>query len=149
MVTHDRPADAYEIDDDLARMDLDRVHRWLSTDAYWALGRSRATVETAAGSSLNLGAFAPGVGQVGYARVVTDAATFAWLCDVYVDPAHRGQRLGVRLVEAAVARLRPLGLSRVLLATRDAHGLYAALGFTPLAQPERLMSLGPTHPRGG
>ncbi len=136
----------YEISTDLERMDLDLVHRWLSTDAFWAIGRSRETVEVAARSSLSFAAFT-GVGrQVGYARVVTDRATFAWLCDVYVDRAHRGRGLGLRLTEAVVAELRPLGLKRVLLATLDAHDLYARVGFEPVPRPEELMILGAPEP---
>jgi GNAT superfamily N-acetyltransferase len=131
----------YEIDSDLARMDLDRVHQWLSTDAFWALGRTRETVETAARNSLNFGAFTRDGTQVAYARVATDHATFAWLCDVYVDRDHRGQGLGTRLSEAVVARLRPLGLKRVLLSTLDAHDVYARVGFVPLPNPEKLMIL--------
>lgn len=132
----------YVIDTDLARMDLDRVHHWLSTDAYWALGRSRATVETAAQHSLNFGAFTPDGTQVAYARVVTDHATFGWLCDVYVDPDHRGHGLGGRLSEAVVETLRPLRLRRVLLGTADAHEVYARVGFVPMPNPERWMILG-------
>ncbi|KJK13790.1 GCN5 family acetyltransferase [Terrabacter sp. 28] len=131
----------YEIDFDLARMDLDRVHQWLSTDAFWALGRTRETVETAARNSLNFGAFTRDGTQVAYARVATDHATFAWLCDVYVDRDHRGQGLGTRLSEAVVARLRPLGLKRVLLSTLDAHDVYARVGFVPMPNPEKLMIL--------
>jgi GNAT superfamily N-acetyltransferase len=131
----------YEIDSDLARMDLDRVHQWLSTDAFWALGRTRETVETAARNSLNFGAFTRDGTQVAYARVATDHATFAWLCDVYVDRDHRGQGLGTRLSEAVVARLRPLGLKRVLLSTLDAHDVYARVGFVPIPNPEKLMIL--------
>jgi GNAT superfamily N-acetyltransferase len=129
----------YEIDSDLARMDLDRVHQWLSTDAFWALGRTRETVETAARNSLNFGAFTRDGTQVAYARVATDHATFAWLCDVYVDRDHRGEGLGTRLSEAVVARLRPLGLKRVLLSTLDAHDVYARVGFVPMPNPEKLM----------
>jgi GNAT superfamily N-acetyltransferase len=139
--TDHRPGD-YEIVSDLARMDLDRVHRWLSTDAYWALGRARDTVETAARHSLNFGAFTGDGGQVAYARVVTDHATFAWLCDVYVDRNHRGRGLGRRLAETVVARLRPLRLKRVLLATLDAHEVYARAGFVPMPDPDLLMILG-------
>ncbi len=135
-------ADDYEIDTDLARMDLDRVHHWLSTDAYWSLGRTRETVEAAARHSLNFGAFAPDGTQVAYARVVTDHATFGWLCDVYVDHGHRGRRLGGRLTEAVVDTLRPMGLKRVLLATADAHEVYARIGFVPMPNPERWMILG-------
>lgn len=131
----------YEIDSDLARMDLDRVHQWLSTDAFWALGRTRETVETAARNSLNFGAFTPDGTQVAYARVATDHATFAWLCDVYVDRDHRGQGLGTRLSGAVVAKLRPMGLKRVLLSTLDAHDVYARVGFVPMPNPEKLMIL--------
>jgi GNAT superfamily N-acetyltransferase len=131
----------YEIDSDLARMDIDRVHQWLSTDAFWALGRTRETVETAARNSLNFGAFTRDGTQVAYARVATDHATFAWLCDVYVDRDHRGEGLGTRLSEAVVARLRPMGLKRVLLSTLDAHDVYARVGFVPLPNPEKLMIL--------
>ena len=131
----------YEIESDLARMDLDRVHQWLSTDAFWALGRTRETVETAARNSLNFGAFTRDGTQVAYARVATDHATFAWLCDVYVDRDHRGQGLGTRLSEAVVARLRPLGLKLVLLSTLDAHDVYARVGFVPMPNPEKLMIL--------
>lgn len=131
----------YEIDSDLARMDLDRVHQWLSTDAFWALGRTRETVETAARNSLNFGVFTSDGTQVAYARVATDHATFAWLCDVYVDRDHRGQGLGTRLSEAVVAKLRPMGLKRVLLSTLDAHDVYARVGFVPMPNPEKLMIL--------
>lgn len=138
----DHTADDYEIDSDLARMDLDRVHRWLSTDAYWSLGRTRETVETAAQHSLNFGVFSADGSQVGYARVITDTATFAWLCDVYVDRDHRGRGLGKLLSEAVVAAVRPMRLNRVLLATLDAHALYAGYGFVPVTDPEMLMILG-------
>ena len=123
-------------------MDLDRVHQWLSTDAYWALGRDRETVETAARHSLNFGVFTSDGTQVAYARVATDHATFGWLCDVYVDPGHRGRGLGTRLAEAVVARLRPLHLKRVLLSTQDAHDVYARVGFVPAPNPEMFMILG-------
>jgi GNAT superfamily N-acetyltransferase len=131
--------DDYEIRTELSAMDFDRIHPWLSTDAYWALGRTRDNVETAARNSLNFGAFTSGGEQVAYARVLTDRANFAWLCDVYVDRDHRGAGLGQRLLEAVMADLEPLGLSRVLLATRDAHEVYARFGFEPLPQPEMFM----------
>ena len=133
----------YEISADPARLDAALIHRWLSQDAYWALGRSRARQDRAIAGSLNFGAYRAGSGvQVGYARVVTDFATFAWLCDVYIDPAVRGQGLGTALVSAARDHLAPDGLRRILLATNDAHGVYAKLGFTPLATPEKWMALG-------
>ena len=131
-------ADDYEVRAELSDMDFDRIHPWLSTDAYWALGRTRDDVETAAANSLNFGVFTGGE-QVAYARVLTDRANFAWLCDVYVDRDHRGRGVGHRLLEAVVEQLEPMGLSRVLLATRDAHELYARFGFEPLPEPDMFL----------
>ncbi|MFF5362278.1 GNAT family N-acetyltransferase [Streptomyces scabiei] len=141
---NDEPAlpGGYEMSDDPARLDVARVHHWLSTDAYWALGRPREKLERAIGGSLNLGVYEEGSGQqVAYARVVTDRATFAWLCDVYVDPSVRGKGLGTAMVAAVRDHLEPYGLRRILLATHDAHGVYAKLGFQPLAEPDRWMAL--------
>jgi GNAT superfamily N-acetyltransferase len=133
----------YEISADPARLDVARVHRWLSTDAYWALGRPLAKQEAAIAGSLNFGAYDTATGgQHAYARVVTDLATFAWLCDVYVDPDARGRGLGTALVAAARDHLAPYGLRRILLATNDAHGVYARLGFEPLGEPRKWMALG-------
>jgi GNAT superfamily N-acetyltransferase len=135
-------SDRYTVDTDLSRIDLSQVHAWLSTDAYWALGRSAATVQRAADSSLNFGVFNSAGRLCGYARVVTDHATFAWLCDVYVDRLFRGQGLGRLLARAVVDALSPMQLDRVLLATSDAHGLYAQAGFVPFPEPQKLMTLG-------
>jgi len=140
----DRRTDDYEIDSDLARMDLERVHQWLSTDAFWALGRTRETVETAARHSLNFGVFTRDGTKVAYARVATDCATFGWLCDVYVDRDHRGRGLGTRLSEAVVARRRPMQLKRLLLSTLDVHEVYSRVGFVPMPHPEMLMILSPS-----
>ncbi|WP_052852621.1 GNAT family N-acetyltransferase [Streptomyces avicenniae] len=145
MTTYRAHDDGYEIDTDPARLDLARVHDWLSTDAYWALGRSRETVERAARASLNFGVYAPDGAQVAYARVVTDQVTFAWLCDVYVAPAHRGKGLGVRLAGTIRDHLAPYNLKRVMLATYDAHAVYEKVGFGPLPEPEILMALRPAE----
>jgi GNAT superfamily N-acetyltransferase len=128
------------ISTDASLVDAALVHMWLSTDAYWAKGRSRDVVERSIASSLNVGAYDDGV-QVGYARIVTDRTTFAWICDVYVDPARRGSGIGKSLVSAVVAELEPLGLSRVMLATADAHALYAAHGFVSLPDASMIMVL--------
>ncbi|AXH90232.1 GNAT family N-acetyltransferase [Micromonospora aurantiaca] len=134
-------ADGYEISTDPDRIDLDRVHVWLSTDAYWALGRERETVARAFTGSIGFGVYRPGDGrQVAVARVVTDGATFAWLCDVYVDPAERGSGLGTWLAGAVRDHLNELGVRRILLATLDAHGVYAKIGFKPVAA-DRWMEL--------
>jgi GNAT superfamily N-acetyltransferase len=137
-----RRDDGLEIATDPDRLDLDRIHHWLSTDAYWALGRSRETMERSVAASLNFGVYQPDGAQVAYARVVTDLATFAWLCDVYVDRAHRGLGVGTWMVGAVRDHLAPYGMRRILLATLDAHGVYARLGFVPFPNPERLMLIG-------
>jgi GNAT superfamily N-acetyltransferase len=134
-------AEGYEISTDPARIDVERVHRWLSTDAYWALGRSRDKQERAIARSLNFGVYEVVSGhQVAFARVVTDLASFAWLCDVYVDREARGKGIGTALVGAVREHLRPYDLKRVLLATHDAHGVYEKLGFRPLERPDQWMA---------
>ncbi|MFJ8309397.1 MULTISPECIES: GNAT family N-acetyltransferase [unclassified Streptomyces] len=133
----------YVISSDPARLDPARVHHWLSTDAYWALGRSRAKQDAAIAGSLNFGAYDRTSGeQLAYARIVTDHATFAWLCDVYVDPAARGKGLGTALVSAVRDQLEPDGLRRILLATADAHGVYEKIGFRALETTDKWMALG-------
>ncbi|MFJ9060866.1 GNAT family N-acetyltransferase [Streptomyces sp. NPDC102409] len=132
----------YEISDDPTRLDAACVHHWLSTDAYWALGRTREKQDRMMAGSLNFGAYDVASGeQTAYARVVTDRASFAWICDVYVDRAARGHGLGTRLVTTVRDELSPLGVRRFLLATKDAHGVYARLGFTPLPEPDMWMVL--------
>jgi len=134
--------DGYELSTDPERLDVERVHRWLSTDAYWAIGRSREKQERAMAGSVNFGVYEVASGdQVAYARVVTDRASFAWLCDVYVDPSVRGKGVGTALVTAVREHLRPYGMRRVMLATRDAHGVYEKVGFKGLAQPDIWMVL--------
>lgn len=126
---------------DPSDIDRERVHRWLSEQAYWALGRPRHVQDAAIDASRNYAVVDSESGtQVAYARVITDGVTFAWLCDVFVDPDVRGRAVGVALIDGVIADLEPLGLRRVLLATADAHGLYEKFGFAPLAQPERWMA---------
>lgn len=128
------------ISDDPAELDHDRIHRWILEESYWAKGRSVENQETAIANSWNFGAYDEETGeQLGYTRVVTDRATFAWLCDVFVDDSARGRGVGKALVAAVVDALEPLGLRRAALATADAHGLYAQYGFEPLEQPDRWM----------
>jgi GNAT superfamily N-acetyltransferase len=133
--------DGYTLSDDKARLDVPRVTEWLSTDAYWALGRPRATVEASIAGSAAYGIYAPDGGQAGFCRVVTDGVTFGWLCDVYIDRAHRGKGLGHWMVEVVREVYRAAGLRRLVLATDDAHGVYAAAGFTPLPEPGKWMEL--------
>ncbi|MFB7656571.1 MULTISPECIES: GNAT family N-acetyltransferase [unclassified Streptomyces] len=137
-----RLPEGYEISTDPRRIDAERVHHWLSTDAYWALGRPREKQNRAIEGSLNFGVYDALSGeQVAYARVITDLATFAWLCDVYVDPAVRAKGLGSALVAAVREHLRGYGPRRILLATHDAHGVYEKLGFTALERPDEWMAL--------
>lgn len=132
--------DGYEFSADTARVDAARVHGWLSSDAYWATGRPREQHERAMAHSLNFGVYDTASGeQVAYARVVTDQALFAWLADVYVDPAVRGKGIGAAFAGRIRDHLVPLGVRRILLATRDAHGVYAKAGFRPLDRPEQWM----------
>ncbi|MFE2854421.1 GNAT family N-acetyltransferase [Streptomyces lavendulae] len=132
-----------EISTDLERLDREIIHRWLSEDSYWARGRSREKQDTAIDNSLNFGVYDSFNGaQLGYARVVTDKATFAWLCDVYIARDSRGKGMGRALVAAVTDHLAPFGLRRVLLATADAHAVYARAGFAPLEKPEKWMTLG-------
>ncbi|MEU8620414.1 GNAT family N-acetyltransferase [Streptomyces sp. NPDC048623] len=134
---------SYEISADPARLDPARIHHWLSTDTYWGTGRPREKQDAAIAGSLNFGAYDTESGAMAaYARVVTDYATFAWLCDVYVDRPARGAGLGTALVTAVRDHLEPYGLRRILLATDDAHGVYERIGFTPLQNPDKWMALG-------
>ena len=132
---------AYEISTDRSRLDLPRVHRFLSTEAYWSPGVSFETVERSVAGSLPFGVYTEGGEQVGFARVVTDYATFAWIADVYIEAEHRGHGLGKRLVEAILAEPELQGLRRWLLATADAHELYRRYGFDAVQNTGRFMAL--------
>ena len=121
----------YRLSFDAADMQVDAIHTFLA-QSYWAANIARAVVERAIAGSLCIGVFAPGGAQVGFARVVTDRATFAYLADVYVLDAHRGHGLAARMVTALHDHPDLQGLRRWMLATSDAHGLYAALGWTPV-----------------
>jgi GNAT superfamily N-acetyltransferase len=130
---------AYEISTDSARLDVDAIHAFL-TRSYWSPGIPRATVARAIANSLCFGAFWQGQ-QVGFARVVTDKTTFAYLCDVYVLEAHRGRGLAQQLMHHVMKHPDLQGLRRMMLATRDAHGLYAKYGFKALGAPDRIMEV--------
>jgi GNAT superfamily N-acetyltransferase len=129
-----------EISNDRARMDVDVIHRYLSEESYWAKGIPREVVERSIEHSLCFGAFDNGA-QVGFTRVITDYATFAYVADVFVLASHRGRRIGKRIMEAVLAHPELRGLRRWHLVTRDAHGLYVQFGFTPLDAPERHMMM--------
>ena len=129
----------YLISTDPARIDVPAVHAYLS-GSYWAEGIPLALVTRSIAGSLPFGIY-QGKDQVGFARVVTDRATFAYLADVYVLESHRGKGLSKWLMEVILAHPGLQGLRRFLLATRDAHGLYRLFGFTPLAKPEAFMEI--------
>lgn len=124
-------------DDSKARLDVGRIHGWLAT-SYWSPGIERGLVERAIRGSHCLGAYDGGV-QVGYARAITDHATFAWIADVFVDGSMRGEGIGRALVKWFLDLPDFAGIRRVGLVTADAHRVYAALGFHPLLRPDRYM----------
>ena len=134
------PVDGLRISDDPADVDLDVVHGFLSTQAYWCLGIPRELVAKAVANSLCFSAWLDGR-QVGFARIVGDRATFGYLADVFVLPEFRGRGISKALVAAALAHPETRGLRRLMLATRDAHALYAGFGFTAPARPESLMEV--------
>jgi ribosomal protein S18 acetylase RimI-like enzyme len=129
----------YRLSTDPGRLDLVAVHRFLST-SYWAPGLPLEVLTRAVAGSLCFGVY-HGREQVGFARVVTDQATFAYLCDVYVLEEHRDRGLGRWLMEAVTGHPSLQGLRRFVLITRDAHGLYERFGFRPLARPEGYMEV--------
>jgi GNAT superfamily N-acetyltransferase len=128
----------YTLSDDPARLDLDVIHGFLS-QSYWSPGIPRETLARALANSLCFGVYL-GTTQVGFARLVTDRATFAYLADVFVLEPHRGRGLSRALMELIMAHPEVQGLRRWLLATRDAHGLYRKFGFTELAEPARFLT---------
>jgi GNAT superfamily N-acetyltransferase len=131
--------DGYVISNDRSTLDVEVIHPFLSEDAYWSPGVAREVVERAIANSLCFGLHAPDGSPAGFARVVGDRATYAYLADVFVLPAHRGRGLGTWLVESVLAHTDVRGVRRAGLVTEDAHGLYARFGFEPLRHPERHM----------
>jgi GNAT superfamily N-acetyltransferase len=129
----------FEVSTDPARVDLGLVHEFL-TNCYWAKGIPAETVRRSIENSICFGIY-DGERQVGFARIISDQATFAYLADVFVLPSYRGRGLSGWLMECIVAHPDLQGLRRWMLATQDAHGLYARYGFTPIKAPERWMEV--------
>ncbi|MEJ6004934.1 GNAT family N-acetyltransferase [Paucibacter sp. AS339] len=127
-----------DISTDKSRLDLGLIHRFLSEQSTWALGIPLATVQRAVQQSLCFGAYLDGA-QVGFARVITDGATFAYLCDVFVLPEQQGRGYSKRLMEAVMAHPDLQELRRFVLVTSTAPQLYAQYGFTPAAKPQTYM----------
>jgi GNAT superfamily N-acetyltransferase len=132
--------DGFTISTDRQRLDTAAVHSYL-TRSYWAEGISAALVAKSIRGSLCFGLYDASAEQVGFARVVSDGATFAYLCDVYVLESVRGCGLGIWLMETVMQHPDLAGLRRSMLVTRDAHGLYARFGFTPSKFPDRIMEI--------
>jgi GNAT superfamily N-acetyltransferase len=131
--------DTYEVSTDRARLDIDAIHGYLAR-SYWSPGIPHEVVARAIDHSICFGVY-HGADQVGFARVITDEATFAYLADVYVLEAHRGQGLSKRLMEAVMAHPSLQRIRRFMLVTLDAHGLYRQFGFVDPPRPEMLMEI--------
>jgi len=135
---HERTEDGLLFSTDRHRLDIDLIHDFLARESYWVPGIRREFVETAIERSICFGVY-EGAKQLAFARVISDGAGFAWLADVFVIGAKRGDGIGKRLIAFVMAHPDLQRIRRFMLATRDAHGLYAQFGFTPLAHPDRIM----------
>jgi predicted GNAT family acetyltransferase len=135
--------DGYLLTDDTSLMDMARIHRWLSEEAYWSLGRSLEDVTASLRRSRTYGVLHAGQ-QIAVARAITDGVTFAYLCDVFVVEPYRNQRIGSWMLGRMIADLSDSKIRQVLLATRDAHALYRRVGFHELNRPERWLEIDPT-----
>jgi GNAT superfamily N-acetyltransferase len=139
---YERHQDGFTVSTDPARLDLDAIHSALS-QSYWSEGVPKETVERGLRGSLCFGLYEEdgAARQVGLARVITDAATFAYLCDVYVLPDYRGRGLGKLLIRSVMEHHDLQGLRRFNLVTRDAHDLYRPFGFNEIKNPDRHMEI--------
>ncbi len=139
IVEHRR--DGFVLSTDRARLDLTAIHKFLSKSSYWAQQIPLETFARSVENSLCFGTYDSAAAQVGFARVISDFATFAYIADVYVLDPHRGHGLGKWLMECIQQHPRLQGLRRWVLTTRDAHGLYAQYGFSSPKFPERYMEI--------
>lgn len=135
---HETSNDGLVFSTDRAHLDIDLIHDFLSRESYWVPGIHRELVELSVANSLCFGVYEDGR-QLGFARVITDGAGFAYLCDVFVVDAARGRGLGKRLMTFVMGHPQLQRVRRFMLATRDAHDLYARHGFAPLANPDSFM----------
>ncbi len=137
-MAHEWRRGEFEISNERARLDIKLIHKYLSTESYWAVGRDVEVVQRSIDNSLPFGIYKAGE-QVGFGRVVTDYATFAWMADVFILEEYRGQGLSKWLVEVMLEHPQLQGFRRWVLATKDAHELYRKYGFQDLKRPERWM----------
>lgn len=129
----------YQVSTDRELLDEAAVADFLANDSYWAQGRPSETIVTSIANSLCFGLYDSSGTQAGFTRVVGDSATFGWVCDVFVLPDHRGRGLGKAMLEAVLSHPDVAATRRLMLATADAHELYAKFGFTELVEPGRWM----------
>ncbi len=136
--------DSFLISCDKTKLQLDRIHHFLSQEAYWSLGIPRKTIETGIQNSLCFGVYEKATAselQIGFARVISDYASFAWLCDVYIESSHRGLGLSKWLMKCICNYPKLQNLRRFALGTRDAHGLYHQFGFEAVKNPENMLEI--------
>ena len=129
-----------QISTDKARLDIDLIHKYLSKNSYWASGRDIRTVKRSIENSLCFGVYS-GDKQIGFARVISDYAVFAWILDVFILKEYRGMGYGKMLMDAIMRHESLQNLQRWGLGTDDAHGLYSQFGFTPLGKPQNMMEI--------
>lgn len=130
----------YTITTDKEQLQPEAIHKWLSEESYWSKNIPYELVKRAFDHSYCIGILKDGM-QIGYGRLITDYTTFAYLADVYVEEQHRGQGLSRKMMEVLMEQAWVQGLRKVMLATLDAHGLYAKFGFTPMVISERYMEI--------
>lgn len=130
----------FVISTDKSKLDIASIHRYIGSESYWAQGIPLDILKKSIDNSMCFGIY-DGVKQVGFARMITDCSTFAYLADVYVLEAYRGNGLSKWLMEFIMKHPNLQGLRRYMLATRDAHGLYLQYGFKPVSNPENIMEI--------
>ena len=140
MISNEWQRDGFTISTDRERLDVSLIYEYLSNESYWGRGRSFEEVQRSIENSACFGVY-QGEQQIGFARVVTDYATFAWLCDVFILEPWRGRGLSKWLISVIVEHPRLQGLRRWILATRDAHELYRRFGFREIPEPARFMEI--------
>lgn len=128
------------LSDDESLLEMTKIQHWLSVESWWAKGREFEVMARAFENSYPIGIY-EGKNQVAVARIVSDTATFAWLCDVFVEFHYRGRGLGTWLAGASLEWAEHNGVKRIILSTRDAHEVYSRVGFEPLAAPDRWMAI--------
>lgn len=136
----EKKINSYLFSTDKSKLQIDRIHKYLSQESYWAQHIPKEIILQAIQGSLCFGVYWQEE-QIGFARVITDQATFAYLADVYIESDHRKKGLSKELMKFILSYKGLSALRRFMLATKDAHGLYAQFGFTPLAEPQRFMEI--------